>query len=157
MAPRTPSTSLAFVGLGTFALVAAILGIVFFLVGKALDRARAGLEAEGVVKAPDRVIITTRFDDFRSPQLRSSGIRKNHGYLVLTRERLIVLQLPQRYGGLYARGALGRLRVGVDERGALQLHTDEPPGATGSVDYRVPVRDAAAWVKALVEAGARAA
>lgn len=144
-------------GLGIPLLVVALLGLVFFLIGQALDRARAGLEAEGVVMASKRVRITTRYQNFRAPSLLAAGgIRMNPGYLVLTRERLVVLQRPQRYG-IFARADLGRFRVGVAENGTLQLHSDEPPGATGSVDYRVPVGDAAAWVKALTAAGARAA
>ncbi len=141
---------------GILALVAAVLGVVFALVGRLLDRARAELEPEGVVKASARVMVTTRFRGFRSPALISSGFRRNPGYLVLTRERLLVLQRPQRYG-IFARGDLGRLRVGVAESGALQIQSDDPPGATGSVDYRVAVPDAAAWVKTLTDAGARPA
>lgn len=141
--------------LGIPIVVLAILGVVFYLIGKVLDQARAELDAEGVEKASERVIISTRFKGFRAPGLITSGFRKNPGYLVLTRERLIVLQRPQRYG-IFARGDLGHLRVSVDDDGALRVFTDEPPGATGSVSYRVPVPDAADWVKTLVAAGAKA-
>jgi hypothetical protein len=140
--------------LGIPIVVFAILGVVFYLIGKVLDQARAELNAEGVEKASERVIISTRFKGFRAPGLITSGFRRNPGYLVLTRERLIVLQRPQRYG-IFARGDLGHLRVSVDD-GALRVFTDEPPGATGSVNYRVPVPDAADWVKTLVAAGAKA-
>lgn len=141
--------------LGIFALVAAILGTVFFLIGRALDRERARLDAEGVVMASSRVVITTRYKNFRAPGLRSTSYRKKPGYLVLTRERLLVLERPQRYG-VFARGDLGCFQVGVLEGGVLRLYSDEPPGATGSVDYRVPVRDPASWMNALIEAGVRA-
>lgn len=136
-----PSPFVAAVGIALLAF--AMLGVVFHLVGKALDRARAELDTEGVERASARVLITTRFKDFRGAGMITSGVRRNPGYLVLTRERLIVLQRPQRYGS-FVRGDLGRLRVSVDEDGALRVHTDEPPGATGSVSYRVPVPDAAA-------------
>jgi len=46
---------------------------------------------------------------------------------------------------------------GAGEDGALRVHSDAPPGATGSLDYRVPVTDTTAWVQALTEAGVRPA
>jgi hypothetical protein len=52
------------------------------------------------------------------------------------------------------RADLPRYTVGVDG-GQLVIHTDDPPNATGTIDYRVTLADPQPWVKALTEAGAR--
>ena len=74
--------------------------------------------------------------------------------MVLTRERLYFLR--RRYG-TFTRSDLARFTVGVAEDGKLRLHSDDPPSASGSIDFRFNVGDTEAWVKALTDAGARRA
>jgi hypothetical protein len=142
---------------GPVVLVAIVLTIVFSLLARALRRARAELEAEGVELDSGMRWITTRYRNFRAPGIRARAqITGGRGILVLTRKRLYVLKRPQRYG-ILERDALGRFTVGVDSKGRLQLHSEEPPGAIGTVDYRVRVDDVDGWIGALVAAGARRA
>ena len=56
---------------------------------------------------------------------------------------------------IIARSDLARFTVDIADNGALRIHSDDPPGATGSIEYRVTLTDAQAWVSALVQAGAR--
>ena len=138
-------------------LVGAIIILVFSLVRRARARERVVLGREGVVLDSGPQWITIRYKNFRAPGIyRGVGIAKTRGSLVLTRQRFAVLTGGyQRPYSFIARSDLGRFVVGIAEDGAFQIHSDEPPGATGSIDYRAAVRDAAAWVKALTEAGAR--
>ena len=144
-------------------LIAAILLLVFRLIRRATARARAELNLEGVVLESGRLWITIRYKGYRAPGFyRGGGVTKTRTYLVLTRKRLTLLmpgsQSNQRLfwrGYAIARGDLGRFTVGVAEDGALHIHSDDPPYAKGSIDYRIAVGNAAAWVKALTEAGAR--
>jgi hypothetical protein len=144
-------------GVGIPVFVAAILILVFSLVGRARARERAAFDHEGVVLDSGRLWITIRYANFRAPRIyRGVGIAKTRGSLVLTRQRFGVLTGGyQRPYSLIARSDLGRFTVGIAEDGALQIHSDDPPGATGSIDYRIALGDAASWVKALTEAGAR--
>ena len=55
------------------------------------------------------------------------------------------------------RAELSRYAVGVASNGRLQLRTDNPFNATGSVDYQIAVPDAQLWIRSLEAAGARTA
>jgi hypothetical protein len=144
-------------GVGIPLFVAAILILAFSLVGRVKAAERAALDHEGVVLDSGPQWITIRYNNFRAPRIyRGVGITKTRGSLVLTRQRFGVLTGGrQRPYNLIARSDLARFAVGIAENGALRVHSDDPPGATGSIDYRVALGDAAVWVKALAEAGAR--
>lgn len=140
----------------SFAAPIAILVVIFLLVfgavRKAIDRAAEEIAAEGVELDSGQVTLTTRMTNFRAPGLISGGIRRNPARVVLTKQRLHLIQRPQRYG-ILERTDLKQFTVGTID-GKLHLHTDTPPGATGSVDYRVHVDNPARWVDALAAAGA---
>lgn len=136
-------------------LVTITLVIVFAAIRKAIDRAAEGLAPEGIELDSGRVTATTRMRDFRAPNIYSGGIRRNPARVVLTKQRLHILQRPQRYG-IINRADLARFTVGILDR-KLHLHTTDPPGASGSIDYRIAMPDPDLWVRALAEAGARRA
>jgi hypothetical protein len=137
-------------------LVTAALVIVFAAVRKAIDRAAEALAAEGIELDSGPVTATTRMRNFRAANLYSGGgIRRNPARVVLTKQRLYIVQRPQRYG-VIDRADLAKLTVGILD-GKLHLQSDEPPGASGSIDYRIPLRDPETWVAALAGAGARRA
>ena len=141
---------------GTFAMVALVLVLVFAGITQAIDRAAEALASEGVELDSGRVTVTTRMRDFRGAGFYAGGgIRRNPGRVVLTKQRLCIVQRPQRYG-IIDRAALASFTVGTLD-GKLHLQASDPPGATGSVDYRITVRDPDAWVAALTAAGARRA
>ena len=141
---------------GTLALVASILVIVFGAVRKAVDRAAEALAPEGIELDSGPLKLTVRMRDFRTPTFYSGGgISVVPARVVLTKQRLHLLARPQRYG-IIDRSGLGAFTVGVVD-GRLHLQATDPPGATGSIDYRIPVRDPDAWVTALRAAGARTA
>jgi hypothetical protein len=127
--------------------------IVFAAVGKAIDRAAEALE--GIEKDSGRTVVTVRMKKFRAPGLIAGGLRRVPARFVLTSKQLHIIMRPQRYG-IIERAELGRFTV-ANLGGQLHLHTEDPPGATGSVDYRATVPDPDAWVAALTAAGARAA
>lgn len=140
--------------LGPLTLVATVLTIVFSLVRRAVDRAAAALANEGVVLDSGPLTLTTRYRSFRSAAIySSSSIQRVPGRIVLTNQRLHLLRRPQRYG-VFERSELPKLSVDVFE-GMLRIHSDDPPNASGHVDFRAPVTDPQAWLKALVEAGAK--
>ncbi len=135
---------------GICVLVAAILFVTFAVIGRRIDAAAAALP--GVELDSGRVRLTTRFDGFRSQQLRRGGIRTAPARVVLTSTHLHVVERPQRYGR-FARADLGRFGVRADGR-AVVLRSTDPPGASGTIEYRFPADDAARWVAALTAAGA---
>lgn len=138
---------------GTFAFVGAGLGVVFLLVRSAQARRVAALREEGVVLDSGRVRVETRFHGFRGAGLAVGvGLRRGAGVMVLTRRRLVIT--GHRYGD-FRREVLGRFEVGLDEAGRVHLHSDQPPNASGTIDFHVAAPEAGAWVAALVEAGAR--
>jgi hypothetical protein len=144
-------------GIGIPVFVTAILFVVFRAVQKAIARQRAELEREGIERDSGLLWITARFTNFRGPGFYAGrSVGKARGRLVLTRERLVVLTGagPRRYGA-FSRADLGQFVVSTAEDGALHIHSDSPPGATGSLDYRVPVSDPVNWVTALTAAGAK--
>ena len=135
-----------------------ILTIVFTIVGRVqranLADARRMLDPEGIRLETGLVGATVRYRDFRVPGRRYWGaaIIKTRRHLVLTDRQLAIL------GGrpvfFTPRGELHRWQVGLD--GArLHLVCDDPPGATGHVDLRISVHDAAQWVTTLRDAGCR--
>jgi hypothetical protein len=136
-------------------IVALVLVLVFGAVRRAIDRAAEALASEGIELDSGPVTLTTRMQSFRSPELYGGGLRRTPARLVLTTQRLHLLQRPQRYG-ILERADLGRFTVGILD-GKLHLHSTEPPNATGSIDYRAQVDNPDAWVTALTAAGARRA
>jgi hypothetical protein len=148
-------------GIGIPALVLTILAVVFLFVSRAVRRrmAEERLKAtqEGIVLDSGPVWMTVRYRGFQSAGLFIGvGIRKSRVTALLTRERLAFLPWSRHYFTI-ARADLARFKVGVAEDGGLRIHTEDPPGASGSIDYRIPVADASAWVSALAEAGAQRA
>jgi hypothetical protein len=129
---------------------------VFAAVGKAIDRAAEALASEGVELDSGRVVATTRMRRFRAPGLYvGGGIRRTPARLVLTKQKLHIVMRPQRYG-ILERSTLDKFTVGILD-GKLHLQSSDPPGATGSVDYRVKLADPEKWVAALTAAGAKPA
>jgi hypothetical protein len=148
-------------GLGIPLFVLTILGVVFTLAARSIARRtaeeRAQLGHEGIVLDGGAVWLTIRYRGFRSDYLSIGvGIRKSRAVVVLTRERLALLPTSRHYFSI-PRADLGRFTVGVADDGALRLATDEPPNASGHIEYQLAVDEAPAWIAALREAGARAA
>ena len=140
---------------GIPALVGTILIVVFSAVGRAKARLRAELEREGIVLDSGTRWVTIRFSRFRAPgYYRGAGLLKLRASLVLTQARFVLFPGFRSFYRV-ARADLGRYAVGMAEDGALELHSDDPPGATGSIDFRVNVDEPNAWVAALSSAGAR--
>jgi hypothetical protein len=136
------------------ALVGVMLVIVFAAIKRAIDRAAAKLSGEGIELDSGPLTLTTRYRDFRTATMYSGGgINRVPARLVLTGKRLHILRCPQRYG-IIERDALTHFTARVDgER--LHLVAVDPPGATGTIDFRAPVPDPSTWVAALVAAGAK--
>jgi hypothetical protein len=141
---------------GSLVLVIIVLVAVFAAVRRSIDRAADALKPEGIELDSGRVTLTTRLRDFRAPGIRSGrAIRRTPGRLVLTKQRLYLLCRPQRYG-IIDRRELARFTVGIHD-GCLHLTTNDPPDASGSIDYRLAVANPGTWVAALQAAGARPA
>lgn len=139
---------------GSMLLVTTVLFAVFAAIRKAIDRAAEALGPEGIELDSGPVIVSTRMRNFRAPKIYSSAaFRRNPARVVLTKQRLYILERPQRFG-LFDRSELSSFTVRIVD-GTLHLRSEEPPGATGTIEYRVPVRDADTWLARLVEAGAR--
>jgi hypothetical protein len=138
------------------ALVGATLWVVFFLIQRAIDRDAAALQPEGVELDSGPLTLTTRYRNFRAPGIYAlAALRRTPGRIVLTARRLHILCRPQRYG-IIDRDELHRFTVRVLD-GRLQLRSEDPPGASGTIDFRAPVPDPGAWVTALIRAGAKEA
>ncbi len=137
--------------IGSLALTATILAVVFTAIRRGIDREVAQLDHVIIDSGP--TTMTTRFHQFRSETLHRGGLRRNNVRVVLTATHLHLVERPQRYG-VFERSDLPAFTVGV-ESGALSLRSTNPPRATGTIDYRIEVDDPARWVEALVSAGAR--
>lgn len=141
--------------LGTPILVAVILFLVFRSVNQAAARERAALVSEGIVLDSGMTWIAVRFRNFRMPRFyRGVGYTRAWSSVLLTRERLVFTTGLRAGYFRFLRKDLGLFSVSVTEDGALRIHSDHPPGATGAIDFRVKVSDPSSWVKALCEAGA---
>jgi hypothetical protein len=147
-------------GFGIPVFVAGILLVVFTLVRRSIRRqvegARRQAEGEGIVLDSGPIWMTIRYNGFRSSNLMiGAGIRKTRATLLLTRERLTFVPGSRHYFTVN-KADFPRFNV-VTEDGAVRMHTDNPPAASGSLDYRFAVSDPAAWASALADAGARKA
>jgi hypothetical protein len=147
-------------GIGIPILVLSILGITFYFVRKAVARqmaeTRAAATSEGIVLDSGPVWITIHYRGYRSSNLAIGvGLTKTRATAILTRQRLILTPASRHYFNV-ARSDLGKFQVGVAD-GSVFLRTEDPPHGSGSIDFRIPVPDASAWVTALTEAGARPA
>lgn len=116
---------------GPLVLVTVILVIVFATLRRAIDRAAAALAPEGIELDSGHVIVTMR---------ARGAYRRNSARVILTKQRLYILQRPQRLPPV-ERADLAKVAVSEVD-GALCLR-----GA--SVDLRIPVRDREAWIRAL--------
>jgi hypothetical protein len=136
---------------GVLLLLLVIFSLVFTLVRRALVRQRLALEAEGVVLDTGPQWMTLRLQGYRRPGLYAGiMVKKVRGHLVLTKTHLTAVGLRWMR---FEISQLQRFKVSVGE-GGLRLHTDQPPEATGTLDLRVQIPDAEAWLKALKEVGA---
>ncbi len=145
-------------GVGIPVFVIVLVGSIFFFVFRSIvrstARARGELEAEGIVLDTGPRWITIRFANFRAPGLAVGvGVRKTRGALVLTQRRLVVLPSRRQFYRV-ERQDLARYTVSTDD-GALVIHSDDPPNASGSITYRLNLGNASEWMKALAAAGAR--
>jgi hypothetical protein len=142
-------------GIGIPAFVAAILLFVFTLVRGMIARQRAALVQEGIVLDSGPQWITIRYAGYSAPGIyRGGGFHKMKASLILTQQRLALLPSRRSYGRI-PRNGLGHFTVGATPDGTLQIHSDNPPGASGSIDYSVNLPDAETWVKTLTDLGAR--
>ncbi|HEY1959718.1 MAG TPA: hypothetical protein VGH28_29110 [Polyangiaceae bacterium] len=153
---KAPLGLLLGVGIPVFVivLVGTILLLVFSSVRKATARTRAELASEGLLLDTGPTWITIRLSGFRGyGRAVGAGLYKWRASLVLSRRRLVLVPSRRRFLRLN-HADLAHFTAGVDG-GELVLHSDAPPNATGTMDIRVAVPDPNAWVKALVEVGAR--
>lgn len=147
---------MAYVLLGVLAVVgslggtAAILVGVFAAIRRGIDRDAAVLQ--GIELDSGTTKIVTRFDQFRSERLIRGGYRRNYGRAVLTSTHLHIIERPQRYG-IFERADLARFSVGSVD-GSLVLCSTDPPEATGTITYEIPLSDPTPWIAALRRAGA---
>jgi hypothetical protein len=140
---------------GVFALVALMLVVVFAGIKKAIARAAEALAPEGIELDSGPVTVATRFKGFRAPGIYSNAYRRNPARIILTKQRLHIVQRPQRYG-IIDRDKLSHFTV-TTEGDVLKLASSDPPGASGTVSYSVRIPELDRWVSALVAAGARRA
>ena len=141
----------ALVVIGPAVATAVILVVVFGRVRRSI----ASASFDEVELDSGLVTMTSRFVGFRSARLIRSGFRRAPARAVLTASHLHLVERPQRYG-VFERRDLVRFTVG-ESVGGLQLRSEDPSGATGAVEYVVPVADPTRWIEALVHAGARRA
>ncbi len=135
------------------ALVFGILWLTFTLIGRSIAKEAAALR--GVVRDSGPVKVITRYRQFRSArEYRGAAYKSAPGRVVLTDAELLILQRPQRYGK-FRREDLHRFTVGVVDAVYLQLRSEDPPEASGTIEYRMRLEAPQRWVAALVEAGAR--
>ena len=91
--------------------------------------------------------LVRRAIDRDAAALAAEGIERDSGRVTVT----------IRFRKFRVRGGYrGGLTVGILDR-KLHLRSDDPPGATGSIDFRVALPDPEGWVAALRAAGTRAA
>ncbi|HEX3343464.1 MAG TPA: hypothetical protein VHS09_02780 [Polyangiaceae bacterium] len=140
---------------GVLLFVGVLLIFIFSMVRRSFARTRALVEQEGIVLDTGTQWITIRYRGFRARGLRvGAGINKARCSLVLTRQGRIIL-MPGFQGRYWLVPA--NVTVGIAGDGALHIHSDNPSGegAAGSISYRVAMPEAATWVNALTQAGAR--
>ena len=141
---------------GALVLTASVLAIAFALVRRAINRAAEALQVEGVELDSGMVRAMVRYRGYRAPGgVHHGGVRVVPARVVLTSRRLHLVQRPQRVG-VFERSDLTRFTVSVGNH-RLVLHSDAPPGASGSITYVLRVPDPERWVAALRAAGAQAA
>jgi hypothetical protein len=156
MSSGSPTLLLAIgipVAVVTFLLV--LFVFIFSMVRRMYAQARALLEQEGIALDTGTQWITIRYRGFRARGIRiGAGINKARASLVLTRQGRIIL-MPGFQGRYWLVPA--NVTVHIAEDGALHIHSDKPSGegASGSIDYRVAMPEAVAWMNALTQAGAR--
>jgi hypothetical protein len=137
-------------------LVVGILLAVVTFARRVQARRRAALEAEGIVLDTGPQRITVRLENFHGGGVsHHKSTESMRAALVLTGKRFVLTPSGRAYYDV-PREMLGRYTVGAAD-GELQIHSDNPAHATGSIDYRVKLSDASAWVDALVAAGAKRA
>ncbi len=135
-------------------LTAVLFAAVSWGIKKSIGRRRAALEGEGVERDSGMCRVRARYRRFRGRGLyMGAGIRVGSGQLVLTRAHLHVLGV--RGAEPVPLAELHRYRASVAD-GRLVITTDEPVGATGRLELRIRLDDAASWVDALDDAGSRA-
>lgn len=137
---------------GSIAFTVLVIVLVFTLIRRSITREANALADVELDSGP--VKLTTRYQRFKTSRMyRGGGIRMTPAHLVLTKTHLHILERPQLYG-IIARADLARFTVGtLDNR--LHLRSEDPPNASGTIDYRVPVADPDRWVAALSAIGAR--
>ncbi|HEY4220451.1 MAG TPA: hypothetical protein VGO62_03895 [Myxococcota bacterium] len=142
-------------GVGIPVLVLGILAIVFSQVKKAAARARQALEHEGILLDSGKRWVTLHLRGYRAPGIAvGAGLQKLRCAVILTKKTLALIPGYRAFTRIHT-NELSHYTVGVADDGALRIHSDDPPRASGSIDYRVPVDDASAWVRALVDMGAK--
>jgi hypothetical protein len=140
---------------GVLAFLLVLFTFIFTMVRRRMAEARAMVEQEGIVLDTGTQWITIRYQGFRARGIRMGvGINKARCSLVLTRQGRIIL-MPGFSGRYWL--VPSNITVGVAEDGALLIHSDRPSGegASGTIDYRVAMPEASAWVSTLMQAGAQ--
>ncbi len=135
-------------------------GFVYLLLRAILaiaQKQRDVLANEGIVLDSGSVWMTIQYRGFSAPRFaRGIGFDKRKGAFILTKNRFSVV--PRRWQHeQIARSDLGRFTVGTDAEGRLLVRSDNPPNASGLIEFHVPVGDPNAWISALTAAGARSA
>lgn len=150
-----PALAIAGAVLLVAVVTAALFAAVNWGIKRSIARRRAALEGEGVVRDTGVCRVRARYRRFRGRGLyMGAGVRISPGQLVLTRAHLHVLGV--RGAEPVPLAELHRYRASVAD-GRLVITTDEPLGATGRLELRIELDDAASWVDALDDAGSRAA
>lgn len=140
-----------------FAMIALMTSVTQRIARDRIERGRAEAAPEGVVLDSGLVKATIRYRNYSAPGIVIGvGIRAQWMVLMLTGSRLVILPSSRHYCDV-PRAELSRYTVGVAANGRLQLHTETPFNATGSVDYQIGVPDVQLWIQRLKEAGARTA
>ncbi len=156
MSSGSPTVLLAVgIPLGVITFLLVLFAFIFTMVRRRFAQARALLEQEGIALDSGPQWITIHYSAFRARGIRiGAGVNKSRGSLVLTRQGRIIL-MPGFSGRYWL--VPPNITVGIAEDGRLHIHSDSPSGegASGSIDYRIAVPEAAAWMNALTQAGAR--
>lgn len=141
-------------GVGIPLFVALILFIAFTSVRRAIARQREVIAAEGVELDSGPQWITIHLKGFRAPgRAVGVGVEKARMSMILTKKALHFV--PNRWRFLhFERSALDHFVVSARD-GAVEMHSDDPPNASGTIDIKLPASNAVEWVAALKEAGAK--
>ncbi len=144
--------------LGTPIFLTTILFLVFRTVKKTADKEKEALVQEDILLDSGMRWIAVRFRNFRAPGFyRGVGFTRAWSSVLLTREQLVFTSGLRAGFFRYKRSDLGRFKAMVSPQSILSIWSDDPPGASGLIDFRFKVSDAASWVKALKDAGVGAA